>query len=141
MEKDQLDHYKLVRNDEMKMRWGEMDALAHMNNVAYIRYFEEARVAWFYELDISYDSKSEGPILGTINCRYLHAAIYPVQFLMRTYVGDLGTSSFKMYQELCNQNDRSVDFAQCSTTMVWADIAEGKSRPIPDWLRSLIQTR
>ncbi|MBT6412518.1 MAG: acyl-CoA thioesterase, partial [Betaproteobacteria bacterium] len=38
------------------MRWGEMDSLAHMNNVAYLRYFEESRVAWFNELEIDYES-------------------------------------------------------------------------------------
>ena len=46
---------RLVRNDRMTMRWGEMDSLAHMNNVAYLRYFEESRVAWFNELEIDYE--------------------------------------------------------------------------------------
>jgi len=25
--------------------------------------------------------------------------------------------------------------------LVWADIGEGKSRPVPDWLRAIIQDR
>ena len=50
---------RLVRADRMSMRWGEMDSLAHMNNVAYLRYFEECRVAWFEELGIDYNSKSD----------------------------------------------------------------------------------
>jgi acyl-ACP thioesterase len=55
--------YKLVRSDSMTMRWGEMDALSHMNNVAYMRYFEEVRIAWFEDLPITYHPKGDGPIL------------------------------------------------------------------------------
>ena len=51
------DSMRLVRTDRMSMRWGEMDSLAHMNNVAYLRYFEESRVAWFNDLEIDYTSK------------------------------------------------------------------------------------
>ena len=29
---------RLVRVDRVPMRWGEMDALGHMNNVSYFRY-------------------------------------------------------------------------------------------------------
>ena len=35
---------RLVRVDRVPMRWGEMDALSHMNNVSYFRYFEQARI-------------------------------------------------------------------------------------------------
>ena len=38
---------RLVRVDRVPMRWGEMDALGHMNNVSYFRYFEQARISWF----------------------------------------------------------------------------------------------
>lgn len=55
MDKKQLDaQLKLVRTDRIPMRWGEMDALGHMNNAVYFRYFEQARISWF---DIS-ESKS-----------------------------------------------------------------------------------
>ena len=36
---------RLVRVDRVPMRWGEMDALGHMNNVCYFRYFEQARIS------------------------------------------------------------------------------------------------
>ena len=34
---------RLVRVDRVPMRWGEMDALGHMNNVSYFRYFEDRK--------------------------------------------------------------------------------------------------
>jgi hypothetical protein len=62
---------KLVRVDRVAMRWGEMDALGHMNNVSYFRYFEQARISWFDTLAIDYRPGSEGPILGSLSCRYI----------------------------------------------------------------------
>ena len=75
---------KLVRTDRLSMRWGEMDALGHMNNVAYFRYFEQARISWFDSLEIDYRPGSEGPILGTISCKYLRPAIYPLELEVTT---------------------------------------------------------
>ncbi|HEV8260162.1 MAG TPA: thioesterase family protein, partial [Burkholderiales bacterium] len=31
-----------------------MDALGHMNNASYFRYFEQARISWFDSLKIGY---------------------------------------------------------------------------------------
>lgn len=122
------------------MRWGEMDALGHMNNVAYFRYFEQARISWFDSLQIAYRPGSEGPILGSISCRYLKPAVYPVEFELTTYVGRPGRSSFVMWHELARADNPSERFAQCEAAMVWIDIAEGRSRPLPDWLRELLQS-
>jgi len=32
---------------ELPVQWGEMDAFQHVNNVAYLRWFESARIAYF----------------------------------------------------------------------------------------------
>ena len=130
---------KLVRTDRMSMRWGEMDALGHMNNVAYLRYFEEVRIAWFKSLELEYTVGSEGPILGTITCKYLKPAIYPVELEITSYIGRPGNSSFFMWHELYNANDPAERFAEVEAKMVWIDIGAGTSRPMPDWLRDKLQ--
>jgi acyl-CoA thioester hydrolase len=130
---------KLVQTDRMTMRWGEMDALGHMNNVSYLRYFEEVRISWFGRLQIEYQAQGEGPILGTITCRYLKPAIYPLELEITTYVGKPGHSSFRMWHELYNANDPKERFAEAEAVLVWIDIAAGRSRPMPDWMRNEIQ--
>ena len=32
---------------EMDVEWGDMDALQHVNNVEYFKYFQKARIAYF----------------------------------------------------------------------------------------------
>lgn len=126
---------RLVRTDVVPMRWGEMDALGHMNNVAYFRYFEQARISWFDGLSISYKPGSEGPILGTLSCRYVRPAVYPADIELTTYVGKPGRSSFAMFHEMYLAGDPQALFAQAQAVMVWIDISDGKSRPLPDWMR------
>ena len=38
------DGFRLIHRLPLKLRWGEMDALGHVNNTEYFRYFEQARV-------------------------------------------------------------------------------------------------
>jgi len=125
----------LVRVDRVPMRWGEMDALGHMNNVSYFRYFEQARISWFDSLKIDYLPDSEGPILGTINCKFVRPAIYPADLEITTYVGKPGRSSFMMFHEMYLAGDPATLYAEAGAVMVWIGIGDGKSRPLPDWIR------
>tara|TARA_Y100001978_G_scaffold154237_1_gene139633 strand:+ start:116 stop:562 length:447 start_codon:yes stop_codon:yes gene_type:complete len=127
---------KIVHSESMKMRWGEMDALGHMNNVSYFRYFEESRVQWIKTLPVDYISTGTGPVLGTITCRFSKSVTYPEMFLVKTSIGSLGTSSFKMWTEMLRQND-SVNLAEAEATMVWVDLKTGKACGLPDWFKDL----
>ena len=111
-----------------------------MNNVSYFRYFEEVRIAWFERLNIEYQALGEGPILGTITCKYLRPAIYPLELEITTYIGIPGDSSFRMWHELYNADDPKERFAEAEAVLVWIDIAAGRSRPMPDWMRNEIQS-
>ena len=107
--------------------------------MAYLRYFEEVRIAWFKSLELEYTVGSEGPILGTITCKYLKPAIYPVELEITSYIGKPGNSSFFMWHELYNANDPTERFAEVEAKLVWIDIGAGSSRPMPSWLRDMLQ--
>ena len=128
------DEGRLVRVDRVPMRWGEMDALGHMNNVSYFRYFEQARISWFDSLKIDYSPASEGPILGTINCKFVRPAIYPADLEITTYVGKPGRSSFMMFHEMYLAVEPATLYSEAGAAMVWIGIGDGKSRPLPDWM-------
>ena len=32
----------------MPIRWGDMDAMGHVNNTVYFRYMEQTRIEWLY---------------------------------------------------------------------------------------------
>ncbi len=45
--------------------WGDMDAMGHVNNTVYLRYFESARIAYFERVGFLEEMASSGvgPIL------------------------------------------------------------------------------
>ena len=64
---------------EIKVRWGEMDAANHVNNVLYFRWAESARFEYFEKMNIPIvpDDKGVGFIVGWQDCKYILPVIYP----------------------------------------------------------------
>lgn len=76
---------------EIQVAWGEMDALQHVNNVVYFRYFETARLDYFNKIGLLVDmSKTHiGPRLRDTQCRYKLPITYPDTLLL---AAELSTS-------------------------------------------------
>ena len=83
---------------EVPVLWGEMDALQHVNNIVYFRYFENARMAYFEKLAVwSYmDSTGIAPILASTQCRFKIPLTYPDTVSIGTKVADIGLDRFTM---------------------------------------------
>jgi acyl-CoA thioester hydrolase len=126
--------------ERMRLRWGEMDALRHLNNVAYFRYFEQARISWFDSLGIDYAPDGEGPILGSITCRFLKPALYPADLDIELVAGRVGNASFTLEHRMRAVDDRSVVYAEGEAVLVWIDLASGQSRPLPERVRATLQS-
>jgi acyl-CoA thioester hydrolase len=64
---------------EIPVAWGDMDALGHVNNIIYFRYFESARIAYMAKLGFmaSIDQMEIGPILGSIQCKFKYPVTFP----------------------------------------------------------------
>lgn len=127
---------RLVHVERMRMRWGDMDALGHMNNTIYFRYFEQARISWFDAIGADYKTLPEGPILGSINCRFVIPAVYPCELEVTLVAGQPRRSAFPLYSELRDATAAEKVYARCEAMMVWIDLTDGKSRPLPEWMRS-----
>ncbi|MDE2566900.1 MAG: acyl-CoA thioesterase, partial [Burkholderiales bacterium] len=41
---------KLVYECVVPLRWGDMDAMGHVNNTLYFRYLEIARLDWLFQV-------------------------------------------------------------------------------------------
>jgi acyl-CoA thioester hydrolase len=64
---------------DILIAWGEMDALQHVNNMVYFRYFESARVAYLEKIEFLAlaETTGVGPILAATQCRYKVPLTYP----------------------------------------------------------------
>lgn len=128
----------LVHVERMRMRWGDMDALGHMNNTVYFRYLEQARIAWFDTIGADYKTLPEGPILGSIACRFILPAVYPADLDVTLLAGPPRRSTFSLYSEIREHAAPARVYARAEAVMVWIDLQDGKSRALPDWMRRLL---
>ena len=119
--------------------WGEMDALGHVNNTVYFRYFESARINYFGKLDIiGYMSETGiGPILASTECRYKFPLHYPDTVMVGTKILSMEEDRFVMGYEVFSATHKRIA-ADGEGVIVTYDYHNNKKVNIPDVLRTKI---
>ncbi len=127
---------KLVHTTCIPIRWGDMDAYGHVNNTVYFRYMEQARVEWIEEMRIPVRPGGDGPVIINAACTFLRPMTYPGTVEVRTLVGAIGRSSCETYVEMLIDGEL---YAEGSAKVVWMNTRSGKSVPLPDDVRALLE--
>jgi len=73
-----------------------MDALGHVNNTTYFRWFESVRIGYFARIGWAADLSSGGvgPILAQASCTYRAPLVFPDEVVLAARVEDMrGTGS------------------------------------------------
>ena len=69
---------KLAHVERIPIRWGDMDAMGHVNNTVYFRYMEQARIGWFDALIPEAGAwKYTGIVIVNASCHYRRPITYP----------------------------------------------------------------
>jgi acyl-CoA thioester hydrolase len=124
-----------VHTSIQAIRWGDMDALGHVNNTVYFRFMEQARIEWLYaHRNDGSHAGGTGPVIVNASCTFLVPLVYPGDVEVRMYLGDPGRSSVATHYELDAQGKRAAEGA---AKMVWIDLASGRPVPLPEALRAV----
>ena len=109
------------------VRWGDLDAVGHVNNATYLVYAQEARYAW---------SKMIEMVVARAEVDFI-APIYMGDFNLdiEIWVNKIGTSSFGVTYEMKN-GDELV--AVVKTVQVTVSMDTKKSRPLNDAERDFL---
>jgi acyl-CoA thioester hydrolase len=80
------------------IRFGDLDVLGHVNNVAYMVYFETGRVAFLEQLGTPPRDREHGPVfvLAHIAADYIEELYYPGRVDIGTALRHVGNSSFHL---------------------------------------------
>jgi acyl-CoA thioester hydrolase len=130
---------KLVYEMLIPIRWGDMDALGHLNNGSYFRYLESIRVDWMYAVGGKPDPKGEGPVIVNAFCNFYKQLEYPGNVLVRMYVSDPGRTTFETWATMAREEAPEVICAAGGATTIWVDFPAQKAKTLPDWLRLLVE--
>jgi len=124
-----------------RVRFGDLDAMRHLNNVVFLRYFETARIAYLRELVPGHDPAQPeaggfGLIFAACEIAYRSPAAFDEEVAVHCRAESPGNSSFRVaFQMLVGE--RLI--AEGHGVLVGYDYSEGRSRPLPDALRAAIE--
>lgn len=129
---------KLVYSAQLPIRWGDMDAMGHVNNTVYFRYMETLRIDWFYSLKATPAAGGVGPVIVNAFCNFVRQLRYPGTVVAHLYTANPGRSSFDTFTRIEREDEPGVVYAEGGATTVWLDYAADKALPLPTWLRELV---
>jgi acyl-CoA thioester hydrolase len=110
------------------LRWGDMDAFGHINNVTFLRYLEEARIDLMFRLapGEGEESFSGGSVVSRHEIDYLRPLVHrhePVT--IETWVTDITAASMKLKYEV---KDHDLLYARAATVVVPYNLAKQRPR-------------
>ena len=129
---------KLVFESRQSVRWGDMDAMGHVNNAMYFRYLETARIDWFTAVGFRPDPQGQGPVIVNAFCNFYRQLEYPGDILVSLYVSDAARTTFETWAMIEKLSEPGVMCAAGGDTTIWVDFPRQKAVELPDWIRKLV---
>ncbi len=124
----------------LPVQWGEMDALGHVNNTVFLRWFESARMKYFLACHVldRVETEGIGPILASTRVVFQAPLSYPDTVTVETSVSEIGNSSFTMHYTLRSAAREGAVVAECEAVIVMVHYEKGRSVRVPDDVRTAI---
>ena len=118
------------------LRWSDMDALGHINNSEYLRYFEQARIDFLSDAAAAGVKREAGLLVARHEVDYRKPMPYrrePIE--IPTWVDKIGTTSFTFGHEVVADG---VVYARARTVIVCID-DDHRPTPVPTALRKHLE--
>ncbi|MGD8777101.1 MAG: thioesterase family protein [Syntrophobacterales bacterium] len=127
-----MDGYQVVFEHEVLFR--DLDAMRHVNNVAYLAFMEDARVQYWNALRKDRDLKGINFILAEITCRYLSPAHFGEILLIGIRARNLGNKSFQ-FEYRMEEKESGRLITEGKSVQVMYDYKEQQTMPLDERLR------
>ncbi|MDN3379941.1 MULTISPECIES: thioesterase family protein [unclassified Pseudoalteromonas] len=126
---------------KINVAWGEMDALQHVNNVVYFRYFETARIDFFNQINLLEDLQTTGigPVISENNARYKRPVTFPDTVLVGVTISDIQADRFMMHYNVFSQQQNALTTIG-SSQVVMFNFKTGKKANLSEPLLAALKT-
>jgi acyl-CoA thioester hydrolase len=123
-----------------RVRFGDLDAMRHLNNVVFLRYFETARIAFLRELSPAHDparpeADPAGLIFAECHIRYRSPVRFDELVDIECSVGEVRRSAFEMLFAM-RVGERLA--AEGSGWLVGFDYVAQRAAPLTEALRAAL---
>ncbi|MER6329552.1 acyl-CoA thioesterase [Streptomyces sp. NPDC014983] len=116
------------------LRWSDMDAYGHVNNVVFMRYLEEARINFLFRPDKEFQ---QGSVVARHEIDYKRQLVHrhhPVD--IELWITEIRAASFTIAYEV---KDEDVVYVRASTVVVPFDFEAQRPRRITAEEREFLQ--
>jgi acyl-CoA thioester hydrolase len=124
-----------------RVRFGDLDAMGHLNNVAFLGFFESARIAYLRELLPAHDPTDPvdfGLIFAECKINYRSPGRYDELIRTRVRPASVARSSFRIEFEIRADPDARL-LAEGYGVLVGYDYRIERSQPLPDALKAVLR--
>ena len=124
---------------DLNIEWGDMDALQHVNNIEYFKYFQVARIAYFEKIDSEsvMGEKRISSILASTQCKFIYPLAYPDSISVGVRVDTMADQNFTMkYAVISHKHQRLAAIGDAKVVMF--DYVNNKKVSIPNEIRKTI---
>lgn len=132
---DERETPRAVYSALVDVRWSDLDADGHVNNVAVLRLVEEARMRWANALELGRCSPGLLSVVAGLACEYRAPILYPASVRVDIGCSHLGNSSIGLAFELIDAGDETLRYARACMTWVWVDAGTRRPTLMPPLLR------
>ncbi len=124
---------------DLNIEWGDMDALQHVNNIEYFKYFQAARIAYFEKInsDSVFGETPISLILASTQCKFIYPLAYPDSVSIGVRVDTMADQYFTMkYSVVSHKHQRLAAIGDAKVVMF--DYVNNKKASIPSEIRKTI---
>ena len=122
------------------VRWGDLDALQHVNNTRYLTYCEMANFEWFAKVAPGQQLLDAPvyPVLARAECDFLASVTYPATLRILTRAIRVGHSSLCL-EHLIRDAETGKNHALVHLTLVFIDRVAHHAQPVPEDIRARVR--
>jgi acyl-CoA thioester hydrolase len=124
--------------DEQILRFADQDVMHHVNNVVFASLFETGRISFWRVLGLFPWPTDQGLMLVRVAVDYMRQLHYPGTVRIASRIRRVGTASVSLRQALFNETGECCALAE--TVSAHAIYAEGRSTPIPERLKQILES-
>jgi acyl-CoA thioester hydrolase len=124
-----------------RVRFGDLDAMGHLNNVAFLQFFESARIAFLKSLIPEHDPTQPsdfGLIFAECKINYRSPGSFDEDIATSVRPAEIQRSSFRVDFEMRSERDDRL-LAEGYGVLVGYHYGEGKAAPLPDRVRAVLE--
>ena len=112
-----------------RIDWSDLDLLGHVNNLAFSRFFQAARVEYCGHIGLNvYQGMATGPILAATRVQFTAQLFFPGSVRVLTRIGKTGGTSIVMEHALYDDAGTLCAFAE--DVVVRYDFKAGTKIPL-----------